>query len=347
MALGLSIANDIANAVLTFYTRGDALAQTTQDKPLLRLLREKQKTFPGGKDNISDPIQGTYMSDTAGFFAGYSEDDQLAFAQAGSLLRTAFPWKEVHAGLIISFTELKKDGISITDGQKESEHSKVELTRLTGLLKNRIADFMESWSRQMNSMLWQDGSQDAKQTPGVLSILTDTPAVGTTGGLDRATYSFWRHRALIGASKILPSAANQTLTKTLRAELIQLRRFGGKPDVALCGSGFLDALRLEVQEKGYYTQTGWSDKKTDVGMPGLKLDNLNFEYDPTLDSLNLSKRCYVYDSRRLVLRPMEGEEQKVSIPERPYQYMVFLKSVTWTGALTCAQLNANAVYEVN
>src|SRR5438045_1740381 len=183
MALGLNVAADIAKAALTFYVRGKALLQTMQERPLLRILNGGKETFPGGKDNISLPVQGTVMSDTAGFFAGYTEDDTLNFAQAANLLRASFPWKELHAGLIISWTELKKDGVTVTDNMKTSEHSDVELTRLTSILQNRLDDFGESWARSMNTMLWKDGTQDAKACPGLLSILPNAgdPAVGVTG----------------------------------------------------------------------------------------------------------------------------------------------------------------------
>jgi hypothetical protein len=43
---------------------------------------------------------------------------------------------------------------------------------------------------------------------------------------------------------------------------------------------------------------------------------------------------------------MEGEEDKVLTPERPYNYLVFIRSITYTGALHCTQLNAQAVYSV-
>src|SRR5712664_4196435 len=99
MALGLTVAGDIANAVLTYFVRGPALAQSTQDKPLMKALRSGQKTFPGGKDNISLPVQFSFMSDTPGTFAGYTEDDALVFSQAANLLRTAYPWKEVAQSL--------------------------------------------------------------------------------------------------------------------------------------------------------------------------------------------------------------------------------------------------------
>jgi hypothetical protein len=319
-----------------------------QERPLLRILDAAKETFPGGKDNVSLPVQGAFMSDTAGFFAGYTEDDALTFTQAQNILRAAYAWKELHAGLIISWTELKKDGVTVTDSMKTSDHSEAELTRLTSILQNRLEDFGESWARSMNSMLWNDGAQDSKAIPGVRSILTASSAVGTTGGLNRATYTWWRHRTLVGASSVTPSAANQTLSKTLRSELRQLRRYGGRPNQALAGSAFIEGLELEVQEKGIYTQEGFtSEGKTDLGMAKIRMRGLGaFEYDPSLDDAGQSKYCYVFDDRRLKLRPMEGEDNKVLAPERPYNYAVFLRSMTYTGALICNQLNANGVYAV-
>ena len=347
MALNLAVANDIINAALTYYVRGKTLSQTMEERPLLKEFRSKQKDFPAGNLLISEPVQGAYMSDQGNFFTGYQEDDSLTFSQAQNIQRVNYPWKEVHAGLIITFTELKKDGITINDGQKEKKHSD-DLTRITGLLENRMDDFGESYSRMVNQMFWRDGTQDAKQTPGLLSILTDTPAVGVTGGLNRANYWWWQHRALVGNAAITASAQNQTLTRTLRTDLRQLTRFGGKPNVVLCGSQFIDALELEVTEKGVYTMEGFTKgNSTDIDMNEIKMRGLGtFKYDPTLDDLGFSKRAYVWDSRRIQVRPMTGEDNKISTPERPYQYMVFLRSMTWTGALVSTQLNSNAVYEV-
>lgn len=345
MALGLSVANDIASTTLTHYVRGKAFAQTIQDKPLLRILRGAQQSFPGGKDNISFPVQGAFMSDTAGFLAGYTEDEQLVFRQAANVLRAYYPWREHHAGLIISWTELKKDGITITDDQKVSEHSQVDLIRLTGILENRLSDFGESYSRAFNTLLWGDGTGDTEAIAGIQAILISTPAVGTTGGLNRATYSWWRHRQNLG---IAMSEEDQTLSKTLRSEVRQLRRYGGKPNVALAGSDFLEALEAEFQAKGSYTNTGFSGGgKNELGIAEVSLRGLGtFQYDPTLDDLGLDKYCFCIDTERLKLRPMEGEDDKILNPTRPYDYLVFLKSMTWTGGLVSNQLNAHGVYSI-
>lgn len=348
-SFGTTVAGDIINAALTFYVRGKALLQSQQERPLLRILGESKKTFPSGNLQISEPIQGAVMSDTAGFLQGYQEDDSLAFNQAQNLLRAVYNWKEVFAGLVITFTELKKDGITITDHQKEHDHHD-ELTNITRLLENRMDDFGESWSRTMNLMLWQDGTQNAKYTPGIQSILTDNPTTGTTGGITRGGNNWWwQTRGLLGNNKLVASATDQSMTRKLRSELRQLRRYSnGKPSVALCGENFINSLELEVQAKGYYTQEGFTkESATDIGMDKIKMRGLGtFEYDPTLDDLGRSNFCYIWDKRRITMRPMMDEENKVVIPERPYQYMIFLRGMSNTLAVVATQLNCNGIYEV-
>jgi hypothetical protein len=346
--LNMVVASDLANQLLKDYVRSGALAQTTQDKPLLRILTEKGKTFTGGLSSISLPVQGAFMSDTAGFFQGYSEDDALVFTQGQNVIRAEYNWYEHHAGLEISWTELKKDGITVADSGDPQEHPDAASVRITtGVLKSRIEDFGESWARSKNYTLWKDGSQDPKAVPGLKALLPDNYNTGTTGGLSRATYPWWRHRCFVGANKVAADPANQTLTKHLRADLRQLRRWGGKPDILLAGSGFIEKLESEVFEKGIYTQEGFANEgKTDIGMAKIKMKGLgSFEYDPTLDDIGESNRCYIIDSRRIQLRPMKNEENKVLHPERPYNVAVYLQSMTTTLALVANQLNCHEVIE--
>lgn len=345
MALGLAVAADIANMVLTHFIRGPALSQTMQDKPLLQALRGKQKSFAAGKDNVNLPVRGAYMSDTAGFYSGYTEDEQLVFRQSANVLRVEYPWREGHAGLIITWTELKKAGITVDDEGNSRAHTNRELDILTDLLQERLGDYAESWSRSMNDTFWRDGSQDAQLPPGVLSFLTPVPAVGITGGLNRATYPWFRHRYEGG---IVASAQNQTLTKKLRSHVRQLRRYGGRPALALCGSAFIEALELELHEKGIYTQEGFANEgRNDLGMAKIKMLGLGtFDYDPTLDDLGLAKSTFVMDLRRLCYYGMEGETNRQIRPDRPYDYLVFLRSMTETGAVSCNQLNAQGRFEV-
>lgn len=344
-ALGSLVVQSAADYALDFYVRGPMTQQTIQDKPLIRFLEGAKKSFPGGKANISLPVKGANMNDTAGFFAGYTGDSTLTFTQKTLGVRAAYAWKEVHAGYVVTFTELLQDGITVTDGEHAtSDNDQVTLTRLTGILKDAMSDFGEGWARAKNNMYWRDGSQDSNQVPGVLSLILDDPTSGTVGGLSQAANSWWRSRKNLSLAY---SADNQQLSIFFRNEIIQLRRYGGRPNKALCGSEFWNALATEVQAKGIYTQSGFTGG-TDIGIPvsSIKLEGVEFEYDPTLDDLGMAKRCYLFDSRRITLMPIEGNDNITYSPARPYNYFVFLKSMAWRGGLVSNQLNAMGVYGI-
>lgn len=339
---------NIANAALDFYVKGPALSQTIQDKPLMMALNKNKKTFPGGKGNISLPVKGDYTT----AISGYSHNDTVTYANPANIKRVVYPWKEIHAGISFTNTELKIDGLSVVDsttGKDTTEHSDREITVLTDLLEDKLEDMGEGWARTFNSMLWQDGTQDAKQVPGILSLIVDAPTTGTTGGLDRATATWWRNRSLVGTNKITSSVSGQTLSKTLRAEARQLQRYSKNANYLwLAGSGFMKGLEAEVFEKGVYTQQGFiNNGKNDIGMSDISMRGVGTcQYDPTLDDLGFQWRCYFIDLNAIKLRPMDGEEMKTHNPARPYNQYVFYRAMTWTGGLTAQQLNSSGVYEI-
>ena len=336
---------NIANAALDFYIKGPAMAQSIQKRPTLDAFKAKQKSFPGGKADIRRNVKGSYTSS----FVGYTHDDTVAYANPANIKQTAYPWREIHAGISVTHTELKHDGISVTENDAgTSEHSQREMTAITNLLEDKLDDLSEGSARSHNEMLWRDGTQDAKAFPGILSVVTLTPTVGIKGGIDSATNVWWRNRALVGGNKITASAANQTLTKTLRSEVRQLTRYGGRPSLLPAGSAFLVARELEVAEKGIYTQEGFTNKgKTDIGMADISMRGVGaFYYDPTLDDLGMSKFAFFLDPMHIYLDVMDGEDMKTHSPRRPADKYVMYRGLTWTGGMVADMLNCHGVYEV-
>ncbi|MDR9437544.1 MAG: phage major capsid protein [Thiohalophilus sp.] len=348
MAFTAQELNNIANAALDYNIRGGALSQTIQERPLLSFLESNKKSFPGGKEAITGPVKGVYTSEAQ----GYSHDDTVIYKNPANLKRYSVNWYELHCGINVTMTELKNDGISVVDsmnGAETTEHSERELTVLTGLLEDKVEDMNEGWARSFNSMLWQDGTQDSKAVPGLLSFILDDPtAAGSTFGIDRTANTWWRNRAslLINAS----TASNQNLVNELQKEIRQLRRYGGRPDKFLAGSDFMDALEQELRAKGNYTETGWSKSgggRIDASVADMAFKGIPIEYDPTLDDLGRAKYGYILDSNHIKLRPMDGEDMKSHNPARPPEKYVIYRAMTWTGGLVCDQLNSCGVYSIS
>lgn len=346
---------NIANSALDFYlNRGTAFQQAIQNKPLIQKMDSGAKQFPGGRGDISIAIQGAYGDGTVNSdLRGYTHDDNVSFFTPANVRRAAFAWREHHIGLMITHTELKIDGISVTDtdGKSTSNHSGREMTALVNLMENKLADFGERFAVSLNNLLWGDGTTDAKALAGLRSIITANPTTGTVGGINRATAGneFWRNRARTAASGgvVVSSPANGgTLIQTLQAEKRQLMRFGGNPNVFLAGSDFIGAMEIEMRANGYYSNGGFRGRQ-DGAMGGLSFDGVEIMYDPSLDSLSLPKRAYWFDSRHIYLMKMQNEWKRQHTPARPVDQFLMFRSITCTGQLVATQCNSALVIDIS
>ena len=349
MAFTAAELSNIANAALDYYiNKGDAIAQSLQDKPLLKAMDGAAKTFPGGKGELSVAVKGTYTTTVS----GYTHNDTVTYANPANIQRANYAWKEHHAGISLTMTELKKDGISVSDSTTSasvSNHSGRDQHVLVNLFQDKLDDMMEGYSRGMNSFLYGDGTADPNAIAGIQTLVLDDPtAAGTTvGGLSTVTNTWWRNRADVA---IATTATGQELIEKLHSEMRQLKRFGGKPNVAVCGSAFLDRLADELRRNGNYSQTGFA-RGQNIAMGEINYNGLTFAYDPSLDDLTItgqdpSKRCYIIDTSKLCMYYMDQEKMKRHSPARPADQYVMYRAITTTAALTATQLNCHGVYEI-
>lgn len=358
----------IANSALDYYlNRGSTFKQIIQAKPLLEMFERKGKSFPGGKGDISLALKNAYgAGGTNDGVKGYTHDDTVVFYTPANSKRATFTWREMHIGFTMTHTELKIDGLSVVDtnGASVSSHSDRDMTVLINLMQDKLEDFGEQYAKTMNSLLWGDGTGDAKALAGIRAALVPNPATGTYGGLDRsqAANAFWRNRArtaafgtavgatpslsVHGGGAVTSSPSNGgALIQVLQAEKRQLTRYGGNPDTFFAGSDFIGAMEVEMRANGYYSMNGFRGKQ-DGAMGGLTFDGVTIQYDPTLDDLSLSKRGYWFDSRHLYLMKMQNEWRRQHTPSRPPNQFVLYRSLTCTGQIVAQQLNSGLVIDI-
>lgn len=349
MAFTAGELTNIANAALDFYfNRGDIFKQAVQRKPLIAALERKAKTFPGGKGDISMTVKGVHgaggSNDT---LKGYTHDDTLTFYTPANIERAYYTWRELHIGMTMTHTELKIDGISVTDTMDNADtkaHSNRELTVIAGLLEDKLEDLGEQYLRGLNTMLWGDGTADAKGMAGIQHLIDSTPSTGTVGGLNSATKTWWRNRASLA---IASSASNGgVFMQELQKEVRQLRRYGKGPDLILAGSDAIGALETEMRANGYYSQSGFSGGG-DITVGQLSVGGVGqVQYDPWLDDNALSKYLYMIDTDAIRLHKMEGEWKRNHTPARPSDQFVLHRSITSTGQVCASQRNTSGVYSI-
>lgn len=354
--------DNILNSTLeTNEKRGKVKKQEIQNKPMLKAFDERAKDFPGGKEKVT---VGVSSGKSGGSLTGYTHDDTVGYYNPTGTKRPGYNWREHHIGLGITHTELKTDGITVVESnslQRTRMQDDREAQALANLLDEKIENYEEDYDVSLDALLHGDGSGDAKALAGIRSLILDNPGAGTTGGLSRTTYTWWRNRAATtaadtagtGFAPIVSSPANGgSLLQFLQREQRQLSRYSKRRmSKKFCGSDFIDAVEIELRANGNYAQHGWagsgSNGTVDGEIPAVRFGNVLLQYDPTLDDLGLEKRMYDIDMRCIVLKYMKGEKKKRHNPARPHNQYIMYRAYTTTGLLTADQLNSSGVYDIS
>lgn len=352
------IANINASSLENYIEKGTVFKQNVANKPMLKAFDEARGSFSGGNTYVS---LGVKSGQGGGSLTGYTGDDQLSHYNPTSQRRVKYAWKEHYIGQSFTHTELKIDGITVDDTSADQTTSQVEgrdMHVLANILDEKNDDLGEDYAKGLDTLLHGDGTSDTKAIAGIRSLILDSPAIGTTGGLSRAANSWWRNRAATaafasdgGQDKITSATTGGgALLQFMQKELRLLGKYaqGGTRWRFFCGSDYYDAMEKELRANGNYTQDGFMrEGAVDGGMAELKFKGKKIEWDPTLDAISRGKFCYIIDMRRVRLLYMNGQRMKKHNPARPYDRLVMYNGISTTAVLTAQQLNTSEVIEIN
>jgi hypothetical protein len=359
MSVSPDVLVDIANSTLEFYIdKGKLTTQNVSNKPMLRDFDAAAGSFPGGNEFVS---VGVKDGRSGAGLQGYSFDDQVVYYDPAVAQRARFPWKEHHIGVTLTHTELKRDGINVTEDGTDQTTAAMD-GREQFAIANRFEEVLdtlgEDYSWSMDRLLHGDGTTDTKALAGIGAFILAAPTLGSTGALSRVSFPYWRNRAATAANASAggqgaitsASTAGGTLIAFLEKEWIQLSRYrrGSTKIKMYAGSDFIQAYKQELRANGQYTNSGWRSKTADGAMGDAEWFGNPIEYDPTLDDLGLSKRCYVIDMGKggVRLLYMNGNKMKKHNPARPYDRYVIYQGITTTAVMVAKQLNTSAVYDI-
>ena len=341
-------------ALENWIDKGKLWKQNVANKPMLEAFNASAGKFSGGNMYVSVGVKGVGHS---GALMGYSGDDQVAYYNPITGKRARYPWKEHHIGIVVTHTELKIDGINIVeDGadQRTVEMDGREEHVLSNLLDEKLDDLGEDYAFSLDLLLHGDGSSDPKALAGIGSLILAAPDVGSTGGLSRVANPYWRNRArtaAYGGAIVSSSTGGGTLITFMDKEMRARNQFrnGGTKVRYFCGQDFIDAYKAEYRANGQYYMSAPGDRAPDGSMKDPEHAGMPLEWDPTMDTLGLSKRCYALDMGRSGIRLlyMDGNRMKKHNPARPYDRYVMYNGITMTGVLVAKQLNTSGVYDIS
>lgn len=315
-----------ANAAIT-----DVIATTIQSRTgiiadnvtlnnaLLSKLKQRGniKTFSGGNTILQE--LSFAANGNAGWYSGY---EVLPIAAQDVLSAAEYTIKQAACPVTISGLE------QLQNAGKE---------QIIDLLDARLDVGESSMSNLLAAGVYSDGTAaGGKQIDGLLKQVPTDPTTGIVGGIDRATWTFWRSKTFKATTDggAATTAANiQSYFNRMWASLVRGR---DRPDLIVVDniywSFYLQSLQL--------IQRFTSSQEANLGFSSVKFMDADVVLDGGIGGFMPASTAYFLNSKYMFYRP---HAQRNMVPLSPGQRYstnqdAAVQILAWAGNLTASGL---------
>jgi hypothetical protein len=338
---------DAGKIGIDFYLSNNPVDQIALERPLLKALQAKKKTAPGAKQYIVEQLRARYSSN----FQWFNGSSVVSYNRRQTVEQASYTWRSCHDGLALDEDRLAQNGIKISDDRSTSVASDAEKIQLTNLIEESSEVLRLGFQEQFSYQLHLDGTQSSDAVTGLDALVSLAPTSGTVGGIDRsvAANAYWRNNVAAG---LTTTTGTGTILNSMEVTYRQCMRNGGRPDVMIAGSTYVDGYRnfmLNTFGRMDYGAGGF--KRVEGGTEVLMFQGTEVQWSPEFQELDAryapatpwEKRLYMLNSGTIRLRPLEGHDMITRKPPRAYDRYEYYWGLTWRGAMTMNRSNANAV----
>lgn len=312
--------SDIIATTIESRTRKIADNVTKNNALLMRLSqRGRMKTFSGGRliyEELSFAENGN-----AGWYSGY---DLLPVAAQDVLTAAQYDIRQAACPVVVSGLEMLQNA-----GPEQ----------MIDLIASRI-DVAESTMRNLVcGGLYSDGTgSGGKEITGLNAAVPLDPTTGTYGGIDRATWNFWR-------SKLRNVANTSAIQADFNALWTQLVRGADRPDLIIADNVTWTAYVASLQAQQRFTQA----ETGGLGFPTVKYMDADVVLDGGIGGFCPAGTAFFLNTDYIRFRPHSARNfvplspnKRVSInQDAEVQILAWAGNLTTNGAQFQGRLDVN------
>lgn len=303
---------------------GKLADNVTKNNALLYRLKQRGRNKPaaGGRtlvQELSYQENGTFM-----WYSGY---DPLDIAATDVMSAAEFDWKQAAVAVTISGLE------QLQNAGKE---------KILDLLESRIDIAEKTMQNKISLACYADGTGNGgKEIGGLQLLVADAPSSGTVGGINRATWSFWRNLARDS------SVAGVTLSATtIQSEMgimySQLVRGTDRPDLIITDNNNWLFYLASLQAIQRIT----NDNLGQAGFTNLKYMDADVVLDGGVGGGCPANHMYFLNSDYIHYRPHSDRNMVVMGGERMNTNQdAIVKLIGWAGNMTSSNCSLQGVLQ--
>ena len=307
----------------TVQSRSPVLADNAaNNNALLMKLRERgnQKPFSGGNVILQELMYNDPATENSGSYSGY---DIIDITPNSPISSAQFDIKQYAAAVSISGLEM------LQNAGKE---------QVIDLLEGRIQVAEAQLINDISAGIYSDGTGNSgKDITGLALAVSASPTSGTYGGINRATWSFWRNIAFDATTDGGAAATAANIQSYMNRVAVQLVRGSDRPDIIVAGNNYYRFYLESLQA----IQRVTSESSAGAGFTSLKYFGAGFNCDVFLDGgiggqLN-TNRMYFLNTKYLFFRPHRDRNfVPIGGDRMSVNQDAMVRLIGWAGNLTCS-----------
>ena len=278
-----------------------------------RLGDKKQTRSEDGGLSIVAPLD--YAANST--YQRYSGYDVLNVGASDVITAAEYQWRQIAINVVASGLELRTN----------SGESKI-----INLVKSRMKNAMRTFKNNFSADMYSDGTLP-NQIGGLQALVADTGA-GTVGGIDSATWTFWKNivqsaaAPLQGGGAITPSAT--TIESLMLPLWLALVRGDDHPDLIVTDNNYFTFFENSQTSLKRYT----SADEAQGGFLSLKYKNADVIFDG--GSGIPANRMYFLNTDYLEMVTHKDANLTVMDEMKPYNQDAAVVPILWMGNLVCS-----------
>lgn len=214
--------------------------------------------------------------------------------------------------------------------------------QLIELLQSKIQNATSTMRNRMNLAIYSDGTgSGGKEIGGLQLLISDTPSVGTVGGINAATWSFWRNIAFDATTDGGAAATSANIEGYMDAVDVQICRYsdGSDWDMIVTDNNYFNLYRGGLKARQQITST-----TGDSIHRGVMYDGREVVLDGGVGGACPANHMYFINTKHLMLRNSTVRNMENVGGERmATKQDGYISFTFWAGNLTCGSRKLQAV----
>lgn len=267
----------------TLRSRTGKLADNvTDNNALLKRMKMRGTVKPvsGGRTILQELAYAENVT-----FQRYSGYEVLNISPSDVFTAAEFDWKQAAVNVTIS-------------GLEQMQNSGSEA--IIDLLASRIQNAEDTMANNIASDLYSNGTASGgKQIGGLQLLVADDPTTGTVGGINRATWTFWRNQKYQATSDGGSAASAANIQRYMNTLYLRCSRGTDRPDLIIADNTYYQFYWNSLQAIQRISQTDTGE----AGYANLKFMGADVVFDGGVGGACPTNHMYFLNTKYLHFRP--------------------------------------------